>query len=530
MAADIIATSGPTYVEKWSWHFLCPFPPDDHLPIYVAPTPSHCIIAPVGSWRFGGCMDGFLSKKGAGTVALACGYGVVCGLVFPLMVQSVFLHEIGLAHGAGESFGLLFFIAYSVTMLLCAAFYGLAGGSRRGRISLDIGLAAAFAGNALMLARSLGAVSGGLPYSVAAAGLLGFGLALGELGWAQACSSGCEGRPMKLSRAISGSYLAGTAVSAVVFALSGAVELIFALIAIAASAFLSRFVPSPVVKAVPEKGGSGADLARSTAYLAVFSFVFGAVGQAGAAAGGKVPIQVLALLGMGAAAVIALVASAAARRVVPVADVDAAIFPVAAVALVALPLVAEPAARDISVLLLFAAFFLAGLNARVTACQLAWSSPSRAGMLVCSSLGVGGLAMLAGVAVGALVLSGGDLASGVYTVSIVSLFALSMTTFVYRELRDRRSAAASAEPAVAVSDPRAPHAALTQKLGLTAREAEVLELVCQGRSRTYIADELGLSPNTVKGYAHSLYQKAGVADKQSLIDLVRSEESTKDQV
>ena len=70
-------------------------------------------------------MVGATKWEGAGTALLACGYGVTCGLAFPLMVQSVFLHEIGLAHGAGESFGLLFFIAYSVTMRVCAAFFGL---------------------------------------------------------------------------------------------------------------------------------------------------------------------------------------------------------------------------------------------------------------------------------------------------------------------------------------------------------------------------------------------------------------------
>ena len=33
--------------------------------------------------------------------------------------------------------------------------------------------------------------------------------------------------------------------------------------------------------------------------------------------------------------------------------------------------------------------------------------------------------------------------------------------------------------------------------------------------------------NTVKGYAHSLYQKAGVDNKQSLIDLARESEDAK---
>ena len=235
-------------------------------------------------------MVGATKWEGAGTALLACGYGVTCGLVFPLMVQSVFLHEIGLAHGAGESFGLLFFVAYSVTMLACAAFLGLAAGSGNGRTPLLIGLAAAFAGNALMLAHSFGLVADGWPYAVAAACLIGCGLALGELGWARTCSAMCSGRPMMLSRAVSGSYLAGTAVSAAVFALSGAFELVFALAAIVASAaLLPALQKSPASKPSGEcAGGSRAELVRSTVYLAVFSFVFGAVGQAGAAAGGDV--------------------------------------------------------------------------------------------------------------------------------------------------------------------------------------------------------------------------------------------------
>ena len=55
---------------------------------------------------------------------------------------------------------------------------------------------------------------------------------------------------------------------------------------------------------------------------------------------------------------------------------------------------------------------------------------------------------------------------------------------------------------------------------LTARESEVLLLLCQGRTRTYIADELGLSPNTVKGYIRNVYQKSGSVDKQDLLDRV----------
>ena len=55
---------------------------------------------------------------------------------------------------------------------------------------------------------------------------------------------------------------------------------------------------------------------------------------------------------------------------------------------------------------------------------------------------------------------------------------------------------------------------------LTARETDVPILLCQGRTRTYIADELGLSPNTIKGYIHNVYQKSSAVDKQDLLDRV----------
>ena len=34
------------------------------------------------------------------------------------------------------------------------------------------------------------------------------------------------------------------------------------------------------------------------------------------------------------------------------------------------------------------------------------------------------------------------------------------------------------------------------------------------------ADELGLSPNTIKGYIHNVYQKSSAVDKQDLLDRV----------
>lgn len=54
---------------------------------------------------------------------------------------------------------------------------------------------------------------------------------------------------------------------------------------------------------------------------------------------------------------------------------------------------------------------------------------------------------------------------------------------------------------------------------LTAREEQVVALVACGRSAVYIADELGIAPETVRSYLKSAYPKLGVHSKQELIDL-----------
>src|SRR5215217_6265544 len=52
---------------------------------------------------------------------------------------------------------------------------------------------------------------------------------------------------------------------------------------------------------------------------------------------------------------------------------------------------------------------------------------------------------------------------------------------------------------------------------LTAREREVLTLVCRGMSDPEIATELRLSRNTVRNHVASLYQKLGVNRRSALI-------------
>lgn len=61
--------------------------------------------------------------------------------------------------------------------------------------------------------------------------------------------------------------------------------------------------------------------------------------------------------------------------------------------------------------------------------------------------------------------------------------------------------------------------------GLTSREKEVALILAQGRSQTWIADSLHVSINTVNSHVRHIYQKAGIHNRQELIDLVVSGKS-----
>ena len=52
---------------------------------------------------------------------------------------------------------------------------------------------------------------------------------------------------------------------------------------------------------------------------------------------------------------------------------------------------------------------------------------------------------------------------------------------------------------------------------LSAREAEVLELICHGMSNLEIADQLFVSVNSVKTYVRQIYQKIGVARRAQAV-------------
>ena len=63
-------------------------------------------------------------------------------------------------------------------------------------------------------------------------------------------------------------------------------------------------------------------------------------------------------------------------------------------------------------------------------------------------------------------------------------------------------------------------AALGEQCALTAREVEVMQLLCKGRSKAYIAETLFITENTVRGHARRLYAKLDVHSKKELQELI----------
>ena len=60
---------------------------------------------------------------------------------------------------------------------------------------------------------------------------------------------------------------------------------------------------------------------------------------------------------------------------------------------------------------------------------------------------------------------------------------------------------------------------LRTKHGLTAREIDVALLIARGRSKTFIANELFISENTVRTHSKNVYAKLDIHSREELISL-----------
>ena len=102
-----------------------------------------------------------------------------------------------------------------------------------------------------------------------------------------------------------------------------------------------------------------------------------------------------------------------------------------------------------------------------------------------------------------------------YLLTIAAVFALNEANFSQRRIFADWKAPRPNAPCSRAST-RA--ATLGSQRGLTAREVEVLQLLCKGRSKSYIAESLFISENTVRSHSKHIYAKLDVHSKQEILD------------
>jgi DNA-binding CsgD family transcriptional regulator len=63
-------------------------------------------------------------------------------------------------------------------------------------------------------------------------------------------------------------------------------------------------------------------------------------------------------------------------------------------------------------------------------------------------------------------------------------------------------------------------AMLCKAYGITKREREIVDAICEGKTNQQIADELFISLQTVKDHTHRIYSKIGINSRMKLVQLV----------
>lgn len=109
--------------------------------------------------------------------------------------------------------------------------------------------------------------------------------------------------------------------------------------------------------------------------------------------------------------------------------------------------------------------------------------------------------------------------SGVALVCLALLFACYVASDRFQG-RQEAACVWSWESELPARTPEQAVRELGESRGLTARECEVLLLMCTGRGVPAIAEKIGVSQNTVRFHAKNLYAKLGVHSRQEVIDKI----------
>lgn len=106
-----------------------------------------------------------------------------------------------------------------------------------------------------------------------------------------------------------------------------------------------------------------------------------------------------------------------------------------------------------------------------------------------------------------------------YLVLIVSTFCLEMRDHYIQQIFQDINAAPAVTPKEFIEiDARC--AEIANKEHLTQRELEIMQMLCKGRTKAYIAESLYVTENTVKAHTKRLYAKLNVHSKKELQQLI----------
>jgi DNA-binding NarL/FixJ family response regulator len=109
---------------------------------------------------------------------------------------------------------------------------------------------------------------------------------------------------------------------------------------------------------------------------------------------------------------------------------------------------------------------------------------------------------------------------GVPTIGYITL-AIILFTIERSAFFPRRDASMASDKS-SLPDLEVTSQKLAESYSLTVREKEILNLLLQGRSGPYIAEDLYLSKSTIKTHIKHIYGKTGVSNRQQLIDLTKA--------
>ncbi len=230
------------------------------------------------------------------------------------------------------------------------------------------------------------------------------------------------------------------------------------------------------------------------------------------------------------------------QRIPKVSTVSRVVMPILAAMLVFLPFLSERYNLLFTTLLLASYYFVA-LQITYLIAEVAHVRRVSSYVLMGVAMGVArvclAVALLSGYA--AAVVGGGPASEGEHTmrylvIVVVVLYVLCMALVFFSRDRKRRQrmneglndqktnkgdvgyAVSAREGAETTLEERC--AALARKGSLTEREAEILVYLARGRTKSYIANELFVTENTVRSHVRNIYSKLEVHTRQELLDLV----------